>query len=424
MRHFDLCVIGSAVLGEHFAGWDVAVVDGHQRPGDVVPLLAQVADVAEQARHASALGIDTGPVRVRWSDLRDRVAAAVPSATGPGIVAFDGPGRFLAPRTLRVDGEEISADRFVIATGCRPHLPDVPGADDPDLAGRIHDGDSILALEALPASLIIVGGGAAAAEYAHIFAALGTQVTLLHRGGRLLRREDDDISHRFTDLLSRRVVLRLGQHLASVAEAGGRVEVGTTDDDGIEYFFEADHLLLATGRVPDVAGLDLPRAGVETDDEGRIRVDDHQRTTADGVWALCDPRGRTPAAALHALRRQLLDPAGAASGAGRPGVRAVFSGPQVAALGLTERACREQGLAHRVGVAERSGATAPGGGPDLYAKVILDADGGLLGAHLLGPDATKLLQPLVTADDVAALSRDQVHPSFGVVVDALDAALR
>lgn len=452
MRHFDLCVIGSgsgnSIVDERFADWEVALVDGQKWFGGTclnvgcIPtkMFAHPADIAEEARHGAALGVDTGDVRVRWADIRDRVFGRIDAIVAggeayrrdsPNVTLYREMGRFVASRTLQVGDEQFTADRFVLAAGSRPRLPDVPGMSDPELSGRIHTSDSIMRLEKLPKSLIIVGGGLVAVEFAHIFAAYGTQVTLLHRGGRLIRHADEAVADRFTDLISRRVVLRLGQHLASVADAAGRIEVGTTDDDGIEYFFEAEQLLVATGRIPNSDTLGLERAGVRVDQAGRVVVDEYQRTTADGIWALGDLSSpwQLKHVANHEARvvqHNLLHPDDLMASDHRFVPQAVFSGPQVACVGLTEQECREQGRRYAVGVRDYAGVAFGWAMEDRdhFAKVIADlATGKLLGAHIIGPDAPNLIQPLVQAMtfglDVRSMARGQywIHPALAEVVE-------
>lgn len=452
MRHFDLCVIGSgsgnAIVDERFADREVAIVEGQRWFGGTclnvgcIPtkMFAHPADLAEEARHAAALGVDVDGIRVRWADVRDRVFGRIdPIAEsgeawrrdGHNTTLYRGFGHFIAPRTLQVGDERFSAEEFVLAAGSRPHLPDVPGIADPDLAGRIHTSDSIMRLDHLPKSLIIVGGGLVAVEFAHVFAAFGTQVTLLHRGPRLLKHADELVAERFTKLLSRRVVLRLGQHLASVADAAGRIEVGTTDDDGIEYFFEADQVLVATGRVPNSDTLALPAAGVEVSADGRVLVDAYQRTTAEGVWALGDLSSpwQLKHVANHEARvvqHNLLHPDDLVATDHRFVPQAVFSGPQVAWVGLTEQECRAQGRRFAVGRRDY-GDVAFGWAMedrDHFAKVIADPETGqLLGAHILGPDAPNLIQPLIQAMsfglDVRSMARGQywIHPALAEVVE-------
>ena len=452
MRHFDLVVIGSGtgntIITKQFADWRVALIDGQKWFGGTclnvgcIPtkMFAHPADLAESARRASTLGVNTGQVSVDWPAIRDRIFGRIdPIATSgeeyrrnsPNVTLFREHARFVSAKVLQVGEELISADQIVLAAGSRPRLPDVPGADAAELGERVHTSDSIMRLERLPKSLIIVGGGLVAAEFAHIFAAFGTQVTMLYRGDHLLRAFDHDVSKRFTKLLSRRVVLRLGQHLASIETTPLGVGVGTTDDDGIEYFFEAEQLLLATGRVPNSDTLDLEKAGVEVGADGYVVVDEHQRTSAAGIWALGDVSSpwQLKHVANHEARvvqHNLLHPDDLCSSDHRFIPMAVFSGPQVATVGLTEDDCRQQGRDYVVGVRDY-GSVAYGWAmedTDHFAKVIADrGTRQLLGAHIIGPDASNLIQPLIqamaTGLAAATMARGQywIHPALTEVVE-------
>ena len=147
-----------------------------------------------------------------------------------------------------------------------PVPPDLPGLDDPEIAARVHTSDSIMRIDNLPASLVIVGGGVVAVEFAHIFASLGTKVTVLHRSERLLRRLDDTLVERFTDLFAADVNLRLRQRVVELAKTDrGTLLVGTLDPDGVSYDFETDAVLLATGRVSNADTLNLSATGVAVD---------------------------------------------------------------------------------------------------------------------------------------------------------------
>lgn len=452
MQHFDLCVIGSGtgntILTREFGSWNSALVESAERFGGTclnagcIPtkMFTHPADLAVAARHSSALGIDTGEVTARWADIQRRVFDRIDPISASGeeyrreaehITLIRERGRFVAPKVLQVGEDHITADRFVLATGSRPRVPDIPGIDDPELADRIHTSDTIMRLPELPKSLIIVGGGLVAAEFAHIFSAFGTQVTLLHRSGRLLRGADESISERYTELVASRVILRLGQHLASVADAAGRIEVGTTDDDGIEYFFEAEQLLLATGRVPNSDDLGLDATGVEVDPAGLVVVDEYQRTTAPDIWALGDVSSpwQLKHVANHearVVRHNLLHPDDLRASDHRFVPQAVFGDPQIAWVGLTEQECRSRGLRYRLGVRDY-GSVAFGWAledRDHFVKLIADpATRQLLGAHLIGPDAANLIQPLVQAMtfglDLTSMASGQywIHPALMEVVE-------
>ena len=258
MQHFDLCVIGSgsgnSLVSSAFRGQKVAIVDSAPWFGGTclnagcIPskMLSYPADLAESARHAGALGVDIGTVSIRWDDLRDRVFERVDAAARAaeeqrerhGVTVYRQQASFVGQKRLLIGEEEvITADQFVIAAGSRPWTPDLPGLDDPEVAARVHTSDDVMRLAELPKRLVIVGGGPVAVEFAHLFAACGTAVTLLNRGPRLLRGADEAVAQRFTDLLSERVTLRLGQSVASFEPIPGGVVVGTLDADGVEYFF-------------------------------------------------------------------------------------------------------------------------------------------------------------------------------------------
>ena len=452
MQHFDLCVIGSgtgnSLIDKRFRSRSVALVDGAERFGGTclnagcIPtkMFAHPADIAESARHAAALGIDTGPVTARWADIQARIFGRIDPITVSGeryregnehVTLFRHNARFVGPKVLAVGDEEITADAFVLAAGSRPRLPDIPGLDDPACAGRVHTSESIMRLPSLPESLVIVGGGSVAAEFAHVFAAFGTAVTLLHRGDRLLRLADEAVSARFTSLLSRRLTLRLGQSVTALDPVSGGVEVSTADPDEVEYSFIGEQVLFAMGRIPNSDTLDVAATGVAVDEDGRVVVDAHQRTNVEGIYALGDlssPRQLKHVANHEArvVRHNLLHPDDLISSDHRFIPQAVFSGPQLAWVGRTEQDLREAGVRY-VTATREYGDVAYGWAmedTDHFVKVIADPDTGLLlGGHVIGPDAANLVQPLIQAmsfgQDARSLARGQywIHPALAEVVE-------
>ncbi|MBJ7531067.1 MAG: FAD-dependent oxidoreductase, partial [Nocardioides sp.] len=279
-----------------------------------------------------------------------------------------------------------------------------------------------------------VGGGYIGAELAHVFAAYGATVTQVESGEALISNQDHDISQTFTRIVSQRWDVRLGTSLERVSRAAGGTVMHL--DDGSEV--EVDALLLAIGRRPNGDLLDLDRAGVETDDTGRILVDEHQRTSAEGVWALGDASSPEPLKHVanqdaRVVKHNLLHPDDLRVSDHRFVPNAVFASPQVAAVGLTEAQAREQGLDLAVARHEY-GDTAfgwaleaddrHGEAAGYVVKLLADrATGRLVGAHLLGPQASVLVQPLIQAmsfgQPVADLARGQywIHPALTEVVE-------
>lgn len=461
MAHFDLCVIGSgsgnSLIDERFADRSVALIDKGVLSGTrtmfggtclnvgCIPtkMFVLPADLAAAPGEAGRLGVDLDFVRVRWPKIRDRIFGRIDaiSAAGldwreqnPHVTVFQDSTRFTGPRTLEVAGEEITADQVVIAAGSRAVLPPVPGLDDERLRAvgsrsrGVHTSDTVMRIDRLPDSIVIMGGGFVSAEFAHVFASFGTQVTVVARSAPLLRHEDHEIAQRFTAELSRRVDVRTGTVVDSVeALADERVAVTLGDGDRVE----ADLVLVATGRVPNGDTLNLPAAGVDCDEQGFVVVDEFQRTSAEGVFALGDVCSHAMLkhvanAEARTVQHNLLHPDDLVATDHRFVPHAVFSHPQVASVGLTEEQAVAEGIDHVTAVQEYGGVAYGWALEDEghCVKLLADpASGLLLGAHLVGPQASTLIQPLIQAMsfglDARSMARGQywIHPALSEVVE-------
>jgi len=457
VSHFDLCIIGSgsgnSIADERFDGLSVALVDKGTFGGTClnvgcIPTKMYVypADLAGDPGHADRLGVDLELHGVRWEEIRDRIFGRIDPISAGGlkwrqenanVTLFTEPARFVGPRSLDAGtAGVITADRFVIAAGSRVSVPDFPGLEQV----QYYTSDTVMRLPRLPRSMIIIGGGYVAAEFAHIFSAFGVQVSVVGRKPVLLRGEDEEVSERFTDLLGARVDLRLESTVEQVRDLGdGRVGVQIRDAADVHHDLDAEVLLVATGRVPNGDALDLAATGVDVDSGGYVVVDPFQRTTAEGIFALGDVSShhQLKHVANHEARvvqHNLLHPDALRASDHRFIPHAVFSEPQVASVGLTERAAFEQGLDYAVGRTDY-GSTAYGWAmedQDHFVKVLADRRTGLLlGAHLIGPQASLLIQPLIQAMSLgtpaADVARGQywIHPALTEVVEnallALDA---
>ncbi|MFF7209760.1 mycothione reductase [Streptomyces sp. NPDC008238] len=445
MPHYDLVVLGAGsgnmLFGEGFAHLRRAIVEPGRFGGTCLnrgcipsKMFVVAADAAESARAAARLGVRATVEPVDWKTVRDRVfrridplhASAVDYRRDHGIDVYTDEARFVAPKVLQVGGERITADTFVVAVGSRPDVPDIPGLD----SVPFHTSDTIMRIEDAPASLAIIGGGFIAAEFGHVFAAFGSEVTIVQRGPRLLMAEDEQVSERFTELAARRHRLLLGATVASVERSPGGVEVSVTCPDG-DHVVEAETLLVCTGRRPNSDRLDATAGGLELDEHGHIVTDNSYRTSVPGVWALGDVVNHFQLkhmanAESRVVQHNLLHPGDLRTLSNRIAPHAVFTSPQIAGFGLTEQEARRRGVEYLVSVRDYAD-TAYGWALEdttSFVKVLADPrDRRILGAHIIGPQAATLIQPLIqamalgqTADQVG---RDvlYIHPALTEAVE-------
>jgi mycothione reductase len=449
VRHFDLCIIGTgsgnSIIDDRFDDLNVAIVEMGTFGGTCLnvgcipsKMFVYPADLAASTIQAVRLGIDLDLQGVRWREIQERIFGRIDPKAANGrtyrqqshnVTVFDGRARFVGPRELEVGGvETITADRIVIAAGSRPVVPDLPGLS----SVVFHTSDTVMRLPELPESMIIIGGGYIAAEFAHVFSAFGTSVTVLNRSDVLLRREDAEVAKRFTDLLGRRVDVRLSTSVTSVqSTTDGHVRVHVKGPEDEPEPLHAQVLLVATGRTSNGDTMDPARGGIDVDDDGLIVVDPYQRTTAEGVFALGDVCSRQQLKHIansdaRVVQHNLLHPDSMIANDRRFVPRAVFSMPQVASVGLTEAEAAERGIDYVVSKQDY-GETAYGWAMedhDHFVKLIADAASKLLlGAHLVGPQASSLIQPLIHAmsfeQPAPEVARGQywIHPAMTEVIE-------
>ncbi|GAA1092273.1 mycothione reductase [Tsukamurella strandjordii] len=454
---FDLVIVGSGagntIPDERFDDRSIAIVDkGMDYNGayggtclnvGCIPtkMFVWPADVADEARDAGPVGVDAEITATHWPAIRDRVFGRIDryAAGGlryrvdkcPNITVFQQEAWFLPDsgdgvhRLELADGTVVAGREVVLAAGSRPVIPPVFAEG----TAPFHTNDSIMRLDALPGRVIIVGGGYIAAEFAHVFAGLGAEVTVIARGPRLLRSQDESIAELFTEEVSQRWDVRLSTEVTATRAVGDGVEVDLTDGSTVA----GDVLLVATGRTPNGDTLATSAIGLELDDAGRIPVDEHQRTPVRGVWALGDVSTPFPLrhVANHEARvvaENLLSgwdaPAATTDHRFVPG--AVFSRPQVASVGLTEAVARDRGI--DVAVAEQKYSDiAYGwamGDPEGMCKLIADRSTGLLvGAHIVGHQASALIQSAITAMSFSIPAKEfargqyWIHPALPELVE-------
>ena len=447
MRSFDLLIIGAgsgnSVIGPEHDGWDIAIVEHGLFGGTCLnvgcipsKMFVYAAEVAELAADSERLGVHTSFDGADWPAIRDRIFGRIdPIAEGgldyrmglPNVTVYTGTARFCGPRTVAVGDETITADKVVVAAGARPAIAAIEGLE----SCGYHTSDTIMRLDALPERLLVLGGGYIAAELGSVMGAFGSQVTFVLRGDTFLRREDDDIRERFNAAYRGRFDVRFDTRVLTARRDGAEVVLDTEDKAGGRRELRADELLVATGRIPNGDRLDVAAGGISTDRSGYVVTDDQLRTTAEGVWALGDVTN--PVQLKHVanhearvVRHNLSNPDDPARVDHRFIPHAVFGYPQVASVGLTERECRERDLPYRSHVQPYSSAAYGWAMEDTESavKVIADAETRrLLGAHIIGPQASTLIQQLIqgmhfdlTVDQMAR-HQYYIHPALPEVVE-------
>ena len=439
---FDLIIVGSGSgnsIPSYLDGWKIALVERDVFGGTCLnrgcipsKMFVYPADVAVAAQTSSKLGIDTQFNGADWSAIRERVfglidpiasSGRVHRSTGtPNVTLIEGTAAFIDQRTLVVEGRRITAPNILLAAGARPVVPPIAGL----METGFHTSDSVMRLPELPERLGIIGGGFIAVEMGHVFSGLGSHVTIFNRSNTLLREFDQDISATFTAEFAKRVDLLLGHIPTKVERVADGIKITCAVGETI-----VDEILVATGREPNSDLLDVDAAGLECHHHGTVAVDDTMATNVPGIWAIGDIANN------HQLKHlanaeaaiafwNIAHPDDVRHQSYKAVPSAVFSSPQVATVGLTEQEATKQGRSFSVGRRDYGGtaygwAMADDSG---FAKVLVDHETGLIiGAHVLGPQASSLIQPLIQAMQFDQRAEDvarqvfYIHPALTEVVE-------
>jgi mycothione reductase len=453
MAHFDIAIIGTGsgntILDERYDDKKVAICEEGVFGGTCLnvgciptKMFVYAAEVAQNARESARYGVDAHVDGVRFGDIVSRVFGRIdPLAVGgenyrsssPNVSVFKSHTRFGDPLpdgryALHTDdGAQFTADKVVIAAGSRAVVPESIA----ESGVRYHTSDTVMRIADVPEHLVIVGGGFVACEFAHVFSSLGSRVTLMIRGSTLLRGHDDTICERFTDIAGKKWELLNHREVKSLRRDGDGVELRCQDDSKVH----GDLLLVATGRKPNGDLLDAERAGVKVGADGQVVVDEFQRTTARNVYALGDISSdfQLKHVANHEARRvkhnllQDWDDTDALMPSDHRYVpSAVFTDPQIASVGLTENEARAKGYKIKVKVQDFADVAYGWAMEDTagIAKIIVDDDKGMiLGAHIMGHQASSLIQPLIQAMAFNLAAQDMargqywIHPALPEVIE-------
>jgi len=418
-------------------GAEVTLVEAREIGGTClnrgcIPTKAMVAGAQRlhEAREAGAFGVQTGEVGLDFSafmarkdavtaQLRDGVAHLLKARkveVVAGRATLAGPGR------LRLDdGSELAGDAVILASGSEPVRMSLFDWSDP----RLMTSDELLAIDHVPESLLIVGGGVIGCEFASVFARLGAAVTVVEMLDQLLPGEDQRVSRTLQQAFKKNGI---AVHVKTAVEAAASSEAGVTVSLAGGRELSAARVLVAVGRKPLSAGLGYEEAGVEIDARGFVVTDETCRTTLGGVFAAGDVAG-PPLLAHWAYHQGMIAAENAVTGSRLACDRSlvpncVFSSPEVASCGLTEDAAAAAGVKHEVAQVRFNGNSKAviEGEPDGFVRLVCEPGGGrVLGASLIGPHVTELVHELALAvhsglalADVAATIH--AHPTLAEAV--------
>ncbi len=443
-EHFDAIIIGTGQAGPPLAqslvkeGLNIAIIERKRFGGTCVntgciptKTLVASARAAWVARHAAAYGVElSGPVSVDMKKVHERknqVAGASETAVHQSLIdlkgcrVIEGHARFTGPRSLKVNGETLDAPQIFINTGGRASAPAIPGLDRiPYLTNS-----GMVDVDFLPEHLLILGGSYIALEFAQMYARFGSQVTVIERSGRLVSREDPDISAGILEILESENI-RVVSGAKNIHCAG---PVPAVFWDGGEV--HGSHLLVALGRKPNTDDLGVESAGLKLTPRGHIEVDDELRTSVPGIWALGDCNGK--GAWTHTSYN---DYEIVAANRAKPGSRRVsdrieayniYIDPPLARCGMSETAVRKAGkralMATRpmtkVGRASEKGETKG------FLKILVDAETELiLGACLLGVECDEVIHCILDTMYAKVTYRTlqramHIHPTVSELVPTL-----
>jgi glutathione reductase (NADPH) len=416
-KTYDLIVIGSgtaAMVAAHrtaSAGWKVAVIDFRPYGGtcalrgcDPKKMLIAGAKVVDDIRRMTGRGVTAPEARLDWRDLigfKRTFTDPVPQKQekrykDKGIDTYHGYARFTGRNTVELDGEgSFEARHILIASGARPAPLGIPGEE------HLITNEEFLDMEELPARIALVGGGYIAAEFSHIAARAGAQVTILQRGERMLTQFDPDLVDWLMESFREiGIDVRTRHSVEGLEKTNEAFVVRARSKDGAQTSIEADLVVHAAGRVPDLEPLDLDAAGVERDERGQLRLNEFLQSVSNpAVYAAGDAAANgpplTPVSSHDAkvVVGNLLD--GNQHKPDHRGVPSVaFTIPPVAAVGLSEQEAREKGLKFRKQSQKASGwFTARQVAEPVYGfKVLVDEETDrVLGAHLVGPHIDEVI---------------------------------
>lgn len=446
MKDFDFVVVGGGSAGyaaartAGAAGARVAIVEKGPVGGLCIlrgcmptKALLRSTEVLQLAREAGNLGLVIPRAGFEFERIMDRKTKLVKGLqdfridairNAPNVTLIDGLGRFVGPEAIEVDGRVLRADKFMIATGSVVRVPELQGLRQ---CGYISS-DEALELSSLPRRMVVLGGGVIACELGQFFARLGVAVTFLQRAAHLLAKEDQDVGEALQGYFEAEGI-RVVSHVRLMrVERRGDAKVVVFEQHGDIHEVETDEILLAQGRVPNVAELDLGAAGVATRPGGGLEVDAQMRTTNPNIFAGGDVIGKHDLVHVAVMEGEI-----AGFNATHPEqprfadyrllAYAVFCDPNLGIVGLTEKKAALAGRPVAVGKFP----FADLGKAELidqtrgFVKLLADPETGeILGGEVLGPEGSDLIHEIITAMAFRATAQQlleipHLHPTLSEI---------
>lgn len=427
MKEYDAVIIGFGKGGKTFAAdlaardWSVAMVErsNHMYGGTCINIgciptkfLIQKANLAAECGHMT---FDQQKAYYKQAieeknnltaKLRDKNYRKL--ADNGKIVVYTGEGSFVSPDTVAVkikDGTlEIKGKRIIINTGSETVMPQIPGIGG---SSKVYTSTSIMELRTLPSRLTIIGGGYIGLEFASMYSAFGSQVTVLESFSELIPREDRDIAENVKEVLEKKgIAFHLNAKVQAIRDTPNGVTVSVANtQDGREYEIEADAVLLATGRRPNTQGLNLQAAGVRTDERGAIIVDDHLHTTAPHIYAIGDVKGGLQFTYIslddyRIVREDLFGQGNRSTKDRGPVPYSVFIDPPLSRVGMSESEAFKAGIGiriNRIPVATIPRAGILGTAEGMLKAVIDTKTDKILGCTLFCPQSFEVVNTVALA---------------------------
>jgi pyruvate/2-oxoglutarate dehydrogenase complex dihydrolipoamide dehydrogenase (E3) component len=444
IQKFDFCVIGTGSAGYSAAvtarnlGKSVAVVDGTGPLAGLCILrgcmpsktLLRSAEIADLVRKAPDLGIEAGQPSVNFTNVMARKRRIIKEFTDHRIEGiekfplFRGDAKFVSRTELQVGNARIQAERYLVATGSIINVPEIPGLAD---AGYVTS-DDVLEFDALPRSIVVLGGGPTACELGQYLARLGVQTTLVQRSKSLLSGEDPDIGASLQKSLEADGIRVITGTTVKSAERVGDIKRVNIESAGRLDSVESDEIFVALGRRANLEGLGLDTAGIDHDRHG-VKVDKYLQTSNSDVYAAGDVlhesnqlvhvavyEGQTAAQNAFTLHRIPADYR-------LQTARAVFTDPQVAVVGLSESECKDRNIQYAVAMFpfDDLGKAISTNLTQGFIKMLAAPDGTMLGVAIVGAEASDLIHESIALLYFKANVRDvmmmpHLHPTLAEII--------